>query len=65
MADFGDLGSEITETHFKHTMGSMKEKMNKIGTELCEDCGKKIPQKRRELIAWCTCCVWCQEVYEG
>ena len=32
--------------------------------EYCLDCGEKIPEKRREVIAGCKYCVVCQEEHD-
>jgi len=32
--------------------------------ELCEDCGERIPEKRRQAAPGCTRCITCQEKAE-
>jgi len=33
--------------------------------EHCEDCGEKIPAKRRRAVQGCTRCLGCQEAFEN
>ena len=41
----------------------MKNRMAESAFE-CEDCGGRIPQKRRLAVPGCTRCVGCQELFE-
>jgi phage/conjugal plasmid C-4 type zinc finger TraR family protein len=33
--------------------------------EFCEDCGRRIPDRRRAAVPGCTLCVRCQAAYES
>ena len=33
--------------------------------ERCEDCGERIPERRRQAVQGCTRCISCQEAFEN
>lgn len=70
-----DLGSDNFEQELTLSLvGSEKEVLDKIEVALervadgsygkCEDCGKKIPESRLQVIPYTTVCVQCAAVHE-
>jgi len=66
MADEGDLARESEDFHNRIALMPFRKKGPAAMSNLyCEDCGGKIPEKRRRAEPGCTRCVVCKNKAEG
>ncbi len=58
-----DLANEHNAKHNNACLAAHRAKMEnrpKVSAVRCEDCGEKIPEKRRQMSKGCTRCTSCQ-----
>jgi len=65
MADQIDQAQQRQAKYLQHSLDRVAaSRPNGPSLECCEDCGGRIPEKRRQAVQGCTRCITCQEAYE-
>ncbi|WP_199103181.1 TraR/DksA family transcriptional regulator [Aquitalea sp. ASV11] len=66
MTDFYDRAQELEQKQRDAALRHQEAASRPLGASLthCDDCGKAIPQKRREASPGCTRCISCQTLAE-
>ncbi|EOW0915814.1 TraR/DksA family transcriptional regulator [Klebsiella pneumoniae] len=58
-AEIIDQANELAERRLEMTIQNMRINHHAVSATHCRDCGEEIPERRRELVAGCQCCVSC------
>lgn len=65
MADQIDYAQQQADAYLQDSLARVAAyKPMGPSLELCEDCGARIPERRRQAVSGCTRCIGCQEAYE-
>lgn len=68
MSDVIDQGcrfeTQFTEVALANQLARAKQTEQRESAQKCSECGEQIPQKRREKVPGCQCCVMCQQLRE-
>lgn len=62
--DFGDEGEARSAHAAAVAITAVRDRLKKVGTSDCIECGTVIPSARREVLPSACRCVDCQERYE-
>ena len=64
MPDFADKAQQESEAHFSRVVAERIRRLAETPRESathCFECGRQIPEKRRQAVPGCTRCVDCAE----
>jgi len=65
MADQIDRAQQLADAHLRDSLARVAaERPTGPSLERCEDCGGRIPERRRQAVPGCTKCISCQEEAE-
>jgi len=65
MADQIDQAQQFADAHLQDSLARVAaERPTGPSLERCEDCGERIPERRRRAMPGCTRCIACQEEAE-
>jgi len=65
MSDEADAAQAAQDFHLRVALLNVRGRAQAKPAAIdCEDCGAKIPEKRRQAAPGCTRCVKCQEAFE-
>ena len=65
MADQIDQAQQQADARLQESLARVAaERPTGPSLELCEDCGGRIPERRRQAVPGCTRCIGCQEEAE-
>lgn len=64
--DDADIAQAAADQHMKVAMENIRQSIPRGGesNKWCEDCGDRIPEKRRAAVPGCTRCVRCQTEFD-
>jgi len=66
MADQIDYAQQQADAHLQESLARVAaERPMGPSLECCEDCGARIPERRRQAVPGCTRCIGCQEAFEN
>lgn len=63
-AEIIDQANELTQQRIDIAVAAHRIDHNAVSATHCVDCGKEIPERRREVVAGCQRCADCQEEFE-
>jgi len=65
MADVVDQAQQAEANHLRSALSRVPKPENSESLTHCIECGREIPERRRQAIEGCTRCVECQELEDG